>query len=226
MERKILGLLLGGLLLLAAFPLSAFAEEGVSYRYYDEASQSWAEGTVSAEAITSGSTAWGSNNWYVAKGEIEVNGRVNIQGTANLILADGCKLGVKGGIRLQAGNTLNIYAQNAGTGALSIQGAASNNAGIGGNNGENGGTLSIYGGVLNVAGGFDASGIGGGRDGNGGTIRIYDGTITVNGGDWGAGIGGGGGAGNGSGGTITILGGYVKAAGAAEIAPGSRSAEV
>lgn len=225
MERKILSLLLGGLLLLAAFPLSAFAEEGVSYRYYDEVSQSWAEGTVSAEAITSGSTAWGSNNWYIAKGEIEVNGRVNIQGTANLILAYGCKLGVKGGIRLQAGNTLNIYAQNAGTGALSIQGAASNNAGIGGNNGENGGTLSIYGGVLNVAGGFDASGIGGGRDGNGGTIRIYDGTITVNGGDWGAGIGGGGGAGNGSGGTITILGGYVKAAGGkggAGIGGGSR----
>lgn len=214
MERKILGLLLGGLLLLVAFPLSAFAEEGVSYRYYDEASQSWAEGTVSAEAITSGSTAWGSNNWYVAKGEIEVNGRVNIQGTANLILADGCKLSVKGGIRLQAGNALNIYAQNAGTGALSIQGAASNNSGIGGNNGENGGALSIYGGVLNVAGGFDASGIGGGRDGNGGTIRIYDGIITVNGGDWGAGIGGGGGSQKGgSGGNITISGGTVDASG-------------
>lgn len=222
---QLLSRLLVGILLFSAGSICVSAEEGTSYRYYDGSTQSWVEGTASATELTDSSTSWSGTQWYVAKGNITINDRVNVQGTVNLILADGCKLNVSRGIHLSDGNTLNIYGQSAGTGILNIQSVASDNAGIGGNNGENCGTFSIYGGTFSIAGGFDAPGIGGGRNGSGGNITIYDGDLTVRGGDWGAGIGGGGGAGGGSGGTIAILGGHVKATGGeggAGIGSGSR----
>ena len=65
------------------------------------------------------------------KGEVDINSRVNVSGTVNLILADGCNLKINGGINVSGGNSLTIYGQDEGTGALTATGADSQ-AGIGG----------------------------------------------------------------------------------------------
>ncbi|MCR5118416.1 MAG: hypothetical protein K6B44_02205, partial [Lachnospiraceae bacterium] len=159
-------------------------------------------------------TAWGDNGWYVANGKIyDVDTRITVTGTANLILCDGSELALPRGIKVTQGNTLNIYAQSSGEneGKLLADGYSVYNAGIGGGGGvKNGGNIAIFGGKVTVRGGYFAAGIGGGDGGAGGKITITGGEVTATGNDYGAGIGGGQ---YGAEGEITINGGKVTATG-------------
>lgn len=163
---------------------------------------------------------WSEDQWYVVTGDVTIKKRITVSGTANLILMDGATLTAEKGITLSSGNTLNIYAQKQGTGALIATGSGSD-AGIGGVDTSDSvktcGTLNIHGGQITAtAGGAWCAGIGGGFGKDGGTVTIYRGTVTATGGNYsGAGIGAGGDSGNrnGKGGTVYIYGGTVTTTG-------------
>lgn len=139
-------------------------------------------------------------------GKKEAPQRVTVSGDVHLILANDAKLTVNGGISVNAGNSLTVYAQPAEndktTGSLTVENVEEGNAGIGGDVQQSGDTITINGGEITATGGTSGSGIG--SLGAGGTIEINGGDITATGGNLGAGIGGGD---NDSGGEITINGG-------------------
>ena len=160
--------------------------------------------TVDATELASGTTSWTDGSWYIVpEGGLTISSRITVNGIVNLILRDDAALTASAGITT-TGATLNIYAQSAGTGALTATGAY-------GGGEYNGGSAGIGG----IGGGKDVSG------GSGGTVNIYGGTVTATGGSsgyngGGAGIGGGGGSTNGQGGagaTVNIYGGTVTATG-------------
>ena len=164
--------------------------------------------TVDATELATSTTSWTSGSWYIVpEGGLTISGRIAVGGTVNLILRDGATLTASAGIRT-TGATLNIYAQSAGTGALTATGntggaQAGGGAGIGGNgvggyeSGGAGGTVNIYGGIVTATGGTGGNyggggaGIGGGGlgwrsnagSGAGGTVNIYGGTVTATGGN-------------------------------------------
>ena len=171
---------------------------------------------TNATVVTGGLTSWGASgsgeHWYVVNGDVPIVSRVTVNGDVHLILADGCNLTVTGGITVNGGNSLTIYAQSAGDNMGVLTATGDNlQAGIGGNNGQSGGAITINGGTVNATGGNSSAGIGGGFDGAGGNITINGGAVTANGGSSGAGIGGG--DDGGAGGNITINGGTVIATG-------------
>ncbi len=133
--------------------------------------------------------------WYVVTDEVTI-ATTEVSDEVNLILADGAKLTVNGGIGVDKGYTLTIYAQQGGSGEL-IANGADNCAGIGGRNPNmmdgygNCGNVTINGGVVKATGGDSGAGIGGGDRGNGGMVTINGGVVTATGGELGAGIGGG-----------------------------------
>ena len=169
------------------------------------------------QIASSSSTVTWDNSWYYVTGNVTLSAGAIVNGKVSLILGDGATLTVQGangmaGIAVQPGNSLTIYSQSAGTGALSATGGTSG-AGIGGNNmstSANCGTVNIYGGVITATGTTDAAGIGGGDNntGAGGTVRIYGGTVTARAPGMAAGIGGGY---NGPGGDVHVYGGSVTA---------------
>ena len=206
------------------------------------------EATAKSVVVTSSTTTFEDGGWYVVNGAV-ATGTITVNGSANLILADGATLTAAGtekwypGVRVSVGNTLSIYAQSAGTGALVASGNESKAAGIGGGSlesgkaGESCGTVRIYGGNITATGTKGAAGIGGGAGsgsdstkmgGNGGIVEVYGGFVTATGGaDNGTGRVGGAGIGSGdaaggvtTGGTFVNYGGTVIAtgiAGAADI---------
>ena len=102
---------------------------------------------------------WNSGWWVVDK-YIELNSRIVVNGTVNLILNDGVTLNAKQGIQVHRGNTLNIYTQLSGTGTIKANGDVGN-SGIGGGyvNGRSGtfedkscGIINIYGGTIEANG--------------------------------------------------------------------------
>ena len=175
--------------------------------------------------ILSSSDSTLSAGWYVVQDSVEMgNTRLTVNGAVNLILCDGAALNVPKGITVEGNNSLTIYAQSAGTGALIADDPDSENAGIGGLMGQSCGAVTICGGNITAKGGsFGAAGIGGGaggdgiNGGDGGTVTITGGTVNATGGSarrGGAGIGGGAGDNSckgGDGGTVTISGGTVTA---------------
>ena len=114
-----------------------------------------------------------SEGWYAIDESISISDRLNISGTVNLILTDNYSFSDRGGIRIAEGNTLNIYAQNGGSGSLSVSASISDTA-IGGNKGENSGTLNIYGGNIS------ATNFNGEVFGTGGSVNVYNGTLKAN----------------------------------------------
>lgn len=198
---------------------SVGAASGVSYL-----SRSWDGSKVVTETKTADCQDYNSNitdlnGWYYVNGNHEVSQRLNVTGTANIVILDGSTLSAKDGIHVPEGTTLNVYNTPGGeNGRLVCQVDTDNAAAIGGNEGEVCGTVNIYSGtvIANTRdyGGEDAAGIGGGFKGYGGHINIYGGKIDATGGsvntNGGAGIGGGG---QGWGGYITIYGGNVTAHG-------------
>ena len=193
------------LILLLLLPLAAWAQEtNVPYIYYtwDDVSQILTQhddGTAETATVVTDQTTW-STGWYVVNSNITINSRVTVTGHVHLILADGCKLTASNGIEVSEENSLTIYGQTNGSGALEATGY-SDNAGIGGGNGSDGGTVTIHGGTVSAesvrpegAMGSGAGIGGGGGDvvpnGSDGTVTIYGGEVTATS-DRGAGIGGG-----------------------------------
>ena len=150
------------------------------------------------------------DGWYAIEGNIAARKiwRITIEGDVNLILKDDCTFSVAQGISVNQGNTLTIWGQQEGNGALTVSSPAGLNAGIGGDNGETAGKIKINGGNISVKGGANAAGIGGGNGGGGGTIIIAGGKVNAEGGINATGIGGGNGKGRAN---IRIRGGIVYA---------------
>ena len=170
-------------------------------------------GTANATELTADFKVIGNDRWYVVTGAVTATD-LAVSGTANLILADGATLTADGGIRVTAGNTLNVYAQSEGDEMGKLIATGVDSAGIGGGYNQNGGTITIYGGDITATGGSTSAGIGGGYCGNGGEIFISGGNVTASGGTQAAGIGGGRcNYGGGRSGTIMISGGTVRATG-------------
>lgn len=198
--------------------------DAVSYRDYDNGSWSTKQ-VVEYTEITADSapTTW-ETGWYVVTGDVTISSRVTVSGDVNLVLKDGTSLTVNGGIQCTETNSLTIYGQEEGTGALTAQNTNAGNAGIGGNSDEGSsscGEITINGGVIASFGGktvgsYGAAGIGGGSHrGNGGVITINGGVVEAVGSYSAAGIGGGSDGGNG--GVITINGGVVTATAEASV---------
>ena len=148
--------------------------------------------------------------YFVGK-NTTVSSRIELSGTVNLILGDGATLTAEQGIHVAQHNTLNIFAQSAGTGTLTAS-ADYHNAAIGATHEDDqmgmnhSGIIRIYGGVITANGSSGASAIGGSNVIDNGAIYIYGGTITATT-DGGAVIG----CGKTNGGIISILGGKITA---------------
>lgn len=187
------------------YQTSAQAADPVPYIYYTNNVST--EGTCTDyTTVATDTTTWGTagnTTWYVVNGEVTISGRVTVNGTVNLILRDGAKLTVNGGIGLNDGNTLNIYPETEnGTGELNANASSKYCAGIGGAAASGYsvacGTLTIHGGVIIAKGAENGPGIGnsGQNYSRGtqaaGTVIIYAGNVTATGGEYeSAGIGGG-----------------------------------
>ena len=236
MKRKVLSLAMIAALCLTMLPTAGWAADApVAYIDFDKDGVQITEPRSCDQysLVTENNTEWNAsdenNGWYVVSGEVtigkkEAPQRVTVSGDVHLILANDAKLTVNGGISVNAGNSLTVYAQPAEndktTGSLTVENVEEGNAGIGGDVQQSGDTITINGGEITATGGTSGSGIGGGSkiNGAGGTITINGGEITANGGDkiiatgngGGAGIGGGN---YGAGGMIEINGGNITANG-------------
>lgn len=170
--------------------------------------------------VTKYQTSWTDGHWYVAEGDVAVDGRITVTGNVSLVVSDFATLKVEKGITVAEGAKLTIYGQALNVGKLIINSVDSGNAGIGGTDQAGCGTIEIKGGVIRVNGGENGAGIGAGNNHAAGTVTIFGGSVIAEGGAEGAGIGGGnvpnGNPGNLDGGTIIIYGGYVKAEGGKE----------
>jgi hypothetical protein len=134
---------------------------------------------VGNNTTTLGST--GNETWYVVNGNVAVSNRMEVQGTVNLILADGSMLAAQRGITVHSGNTLVIYGQEDGTGKLiatgtQVNGSGSEAAAIGTVESNTGGTIIVHGGNVSATGYEWTAGIGGGVRGGGCTTIFYGGT--------------------------------------------------
>ena len=154
----------------------------VAYRTWNSASRRLVGAVLPAGSytpVTAATTTLG-NGWYVVDSDVS-RGQITVSGQAHLVLADGRTLTVSGGkdqagIRLTAGNSLTVYGQDAGTGALVAYGGESC-AGIGGNECDNAGELAINGGRVTASSALLAPGIGGGYDGNAGLVTVNGGFV-------------------------------------------------
>lgn len=224
MKNRLLSILLTICMVALLLPVSATADDAVSYLYYADEAAAIA-GTTSTGSCTnytavSDQTVWGEagqEKWYVVNSSVTISDRITVSGDVHLILVDSYTLTAPKGIGVATGNSLTIYGQSADgstMGVLKCRSVASNNAAIGGNNTESGGQITINGGKITVTGGSYAAGIGGGRSGNG-SVTINGGIVTANtyqsSSSGCAGIGGG----YSGSGTITINGGTVTATGSA-----------
>ena len=200
---------------------------GSTVTYSSEIADSCTPVENSAKAVT-----WDAE-WYVVNSTVTISEPITVEGNVSLILADGYTLHADKGIVVPENNSLTIYAQAEGTGALYAKGVFDDDdytasAGIGGSaTAVNSGDIAIHGGSIYATGGgkdryHGAAGIGGGvpysgDGGNSGTIEIYGGTVTADSGkgnNTSAGIGGGTASSGGKGGdgsNITIYGGTVTA---------------
>ncbi len=213
MKKKVLSIILALVMVAGMLPfgaITAFAEEGVMYLEYNAETGAFEELTCTDYTpLAGGVTAW-TGGWYVAPaGKLEL-GDVNVNGSSYLILTDGCELIVNGGIHINNGSSLTIYAQSEGENAGNLVANGRDYcAGIGGYD-ESCGNITINGGNITANGGEDGAGIGSRWCASCGSITINGGNITANGGERTAGIGSGS---RGSCGNITINGGAIVAKG-------------
>ena len=186
-------------------------QAGTSVSYYDEKG---AEHTANCNGVITqaniGNYGILTTGWYAVEGTVTGDNRIEVQGTVNLILEDGCSFTVNGGIEVNEGNALTIWGQQEENGELKAQNVGNYCAGIGGGDGKSGGNITINGGIIQSKGRYRGAGIGGGASGAGGIITINAGKIQSEGGRGGAGIGGGA---SGAGGTITINAGKIQSEG-------------
>lgn len=215
--KKSCATVLCGTMLCAMLPSTGFAEGADTSYFCDENGVRYdiPQEMVVVEDETTSWNGEGGGAWYVVNEDAEIDERVEVSGTVNLVLCDGVTLTVEKGIHVTGENSLTIYGQEARDGRIDAT-AIEEQAAIGGNSDEPGGILTINGGTIDVKGGVDAAGIGGGfgSNGTGGYITINNGNVYAKGGSQAAGIGGGANAG----GTenaekIIINGGMIEATG-------------
>ena len=210
--KKITAIAVGLCLLLAMVPAYAFGADDAWYIDADGTRHT----APAATQVSDGDTQW-SDEWYIVSGQVTLSARVQVQGSVNLILADGATLNATQGIQVPAGSQFTVYAQSTGQdmGALLATGKSepySNGvAGIGGNK-DGGGTIIINGGSISAEGDMGA-GIGGAESGWVELVQINGGTVVATGSENGAGIGNGGYDSHSHSATIQITGGNVTAVG-------------
>lgn len=181
-------------------PSTVLTEGDVAYLDWNAAQRKMVGATVAAGdyvRITGETTTFEDGKWYVVSDDVAVNGRITVNGTAHLILGDGCSLTVGSGIWIDVGRSLTVYGQAAGTGRLTATGVGKS-AGIGGTNdknwkdGGNSGNITVNGGIVTAIGGEEGgAGLGGGLCGDSEAIAIRGGMVTARGGKEAPGIGGG-----------------------------------
>ena len=172
--------------------LSAIELTVMALEYLDEDGETKALDSVAA-FLDSDAGQWGAG-WYAAAGNVEIDERVQVTGDAKLILADGAALHIPKGITVPAGSSLTIYAQstNAATmGALTVDNAEQNCAGIGGIMQQASGQVTICGGNLYVKETARSAAIGSGYKGTSASVRITGGIVRAVSSSNGACIGGG-----------------------------------
>ena len=209
--------------------ISSIPEGRTPYLDYDTENGSFVVKGAEAKPVTSSDTEWGTDgedSWYVANSNITISKkRIICHGNVHLILADGFKLSVEGGIEVIKGNSFTVYGQEKGSGMLVCEKPGENTPAIGGYrcdlvpNPAVPGDITINGGYIVAQGGTSASGIGGAYN-----YRLdlkLDCTITINGGKIIAKAGRGsaaaiGGGPRSSSGTIVINGGDITAIGTSD----------
>ena len=233
MKKRILSLFCVLALCLTLLPITALAaQDPVWYIERDWDGSMVTEQTKTIDTYTlmdENTVTWGESTtggWYVARDNVTINQRVQVQGNVYLILTDGCTLTVNGGIQLEAGNSLTIYGQSEQTGtmgrliaSITEEDASIYDAVIGGNGsdtgGNDGGAVTIHGGFVSATAtifNHNANAGTGNTDGTGDTDGTGGNDDASIGSAYGAAIGGGGGnVDGGDGGTITIYGGVVEA---------------
>ena len=214
---------------LNAVPIPVEVLESVEYAVPGESTLSVARNVAT---VVPGPHTFTNGGWYVTRSKWSC-GVIEVNGSANLILADGAELTVDGGIRVTEGNSLTIYGQSEGSGKLIVTGAEGC-AGIGGGCGVRGsdsllydfeggkggsggfcGIVTINGGSVSATGGDGAAGVGGGMGGVGGSGCVWGEFFIVDEGfvrgdfctGGAGGIGGAGGCVTVNGGTVTAIGG-------------------
>ena len=176
---------------LAGGALTWWDGEGTDTAYVNAAGEDM--GTQKCIPVTAVATTW-SDGWYAVNGNVSIDSRIQVYGTVNLILCDGCNLNAIKGISLPEGSHLIIWQQSEGSGTLTATGAQKYHAGIGGyiKDGNdidaNYGSLTINGGKIYATGAEGAAGIGTSY-GTSGTLTINGGEITATGGKYASGIG-------------------------------------
>lgn len=112
-------------------------QAGTSVSYCDEKG---AEHTANCNGVITqaniGNYGILTTGWYAVEGTVTGDNRIEVQGTVNLILEDGCSFTVNGGIEVNEGNALTIWGQQEGNGELKAQNVGNYCAGIGGGDGE------------------------------------------------------------------------------------------
>lgn len=220
--KKSCAAVLCGALVCAMLPSTGFAEGADTSYFCDENGVRYdiPQEMVVVEDETTSWNGEGGEAWYVVNEDAEIDERVEVSGTVNLVLCDGVTLTAEKGIHVTGENSLTIYGQEAGDGKINAK-SERVQAAIGGNSDEPGGILTINGGTIDANGGVNAAGIGGGFGGKGtaGNITINSGNVYAKGGIQAAGIGGGiYASGVGDGEKIVINGGEVEAIGGSNAA--------
>lgn len=135
-----------------------------------------------AQEVTRADRYW-SDGWYVVQSDVTIPDNITVTGDVKLILADNCKLTVKGSIVVNTGNTFTVYAQSTDInkmGKLEVTANTFDYAAIGGGSGNDAGTVNIYGGNINASrinNSGSGAGIGGANGKGGGTVNIYGGKV-------------------------------------------------
>ena len=133
------------------------------------------------QVTDSSTTVTWENSWYYVTGNVTLSAGAIVNGKVSLVLCDGATLTVQStqfgaGINVQSGNTLAIYCQQGGSGALNATAQSVISAAIGGGSGQSCGKVTINGGHISATGG---TGIGGGYQANGGTVTIIGGVVSA-----------------------------------------------
>ena len=141
-----------------------------------------------------------NGGWYVVtnptpgqKATVTVNGRLKLKGDTHLILENDVTLEVTGGIGLEEGVSIDVYActlDEAHMGGITSNPMTKYVTTFGGNEGAVAGNITFHGGVFDLTGSYQTPAIGSGYWSSCGDITINGGVFTLTGGLYAAGIGG------------------------------------
>ncbi len=209
------------LFVMMLFPMTLFSQGAIDPDYYEYDTQAGkfkkvtlnsynflSEASYGTDGIGTEGYILETGRTYVSTGgdnfdkRVFINVVVGTEKVVNIILRDGTSVIASKGIDVPSGVTLNIYAQEAGTGVLEAHGCYDDNstglggtghfygAAIGGSMSDNAGssantpcgTIIIHGGHIKATGANYSAGIGGTKDQNGGNVTIYGGEVIATGG--------------------------------------------